>query len=416
MTFLSRFSASSRYPAEFLLLLSLAFFLPLYEAPKNLLWVGYVLVWVVNRSRHDDWGGRWNGWDSLILLWVASGYVVALFAGVHGKEWKGANDLLRYGSIFWCLRRSGYTAREMRLLGAMFIASCLIGLGWGAWRYYITHTRHFLELHSVGHVNHSAPYIAICLGLAVSALTFAWGKLTVTARAGFVAAVLLIVFSLLATASRAAIGAALVIPMVVAVGIWHRSRLPALILAVLVGALALGAVAVNADVVKKQRTALDSGDVTNARITIWRRAVVAFEAYPVFGVGMDNFGGVTDELVQQQVEAKGQVFHREDYYGANHAHNLYLNTLAERGLFGSAVFLAILVAWVVGLWRQRPRLATSATLATLWGASASAWGITVVAGIGNTSFHDEISLLAVMLWGAWMSLSRTADADQSPRS
>jgi len=43
-------------------LLALAFFLPLWEAPKNLASLAFVLVWLANRIRARDFGGRWDVW------------------------------------------------------------------------------------------------------------------------------------------------------------------------------------------------------------------------------------------------------------------------------------------------------------------------------------------------------------------
>ena len=88
-----------RYPVEFLWLIGLVFFLPLFEAPKNLCWLGYVLSWLYNRFRAREWGGAWDRWDSFIALWIASGYLVAAFAGIRQDEWREASDLLRYGSV-----------------------------------------------------------------------------------------------------------------------------------------------------------------------------------------------------------------------------------------------------------------------------------------------------------------------------
>ena len=47
---------------EVWLLVALCFFLPLYEAPKSIFWVAYVAVWIFNRARARDFGGRWDLW------------------------------------------------------------------------------------------------------------------------------------------------------------------------------------------------------------------------------------------------------------------------------------------------------------------------------------------------------------------
>jgi hypothetical protein len=97
------------------LLLALCFFLPLLEAPKNLAWCGYVLCWLANRVRARQFGGRWDFWDTLIAAWIASGFVVAAFAGLHGGEWRGMLDLVKYAGLLWLVKRAGYTPREIRL-------------------------------------------------------------------------------------------------------------------------------------------------------------------------------------------------------------------------------------------------------------------------------------------------------------
>jgi hypothetical protein len=70
-------------PVELSLLLAFVFFLPLREAPKNIFWALYIITWIVNRVRTRDFGGRWDGWDTLAVLWIAAGYLAALFAGIH---------------------------------------------------------------------------------------------------------------------------------------------------------------------------------------------------------------------------------------------------------------------------------------------------------------------------------------------
>ena len=156
---------SVRFPVETGLLLGLAFFLPLAEAPKNLLWLAYAATWLANRARAGDWGGRWDGWDTLIALWIASGFLVAAFAGLHKSEWQGAGDLLRYASLLWLVKRGGYAGRELKWLLGALVASTVIGLAIGYFRLWtgLAKSGH-LQLHSVGHVNHTAIYLAINAG------------------------------------------------------------------------------------------------------------------------------------------------------------------------------------------------------------------------------------------------------------
>src|SRR5216684_7641886 len=110
------------------LLLALCIVLPLYEAPKNLAWAAYVVVWLANRARARDFGGPWDLWDTLIVAWMVSGLVVAPFAGLHGGEWRAALDVLRNAAVLWTVKRSRLNEAETRAVLGSLVASVLIGL------------------------------------------------------------------------------------------------------------------------------------------------------------------------------------------------------------------------------------------------------------------------------------------------
>src|SRR4051794_6667058 len=231
---------------EFGFLLALCFFLPLYEAPKNLAWLGYVVAWIWKRARTRDVGGPWDPWDTLFAAWIASVFVVAAFAGRHANEWRAALDVLRYGAVLWMLKRSRLTVRETLAVLGTLAASALLGLGIGTWEVWSgAHQR--LELNSVGHVNHTAIYLAIVLGLCASWLfagshPLAAGGATVLVYAG-----------LFATASRGALAAGILALCVLAAAWWRRSRWPALEVALLLAATTLAALLGNTGLVEKQK-------------------------------------------------------------------------------------------------------------------------------------------------------------------
>ena len=63
----------------------------------------------------------------------------------------------------------------------------------------------------------------------------------------------------------------------------------------------------------------------------------------------------------------------------------------------------MLLAWLVGLLRSRPRAQDDDLEWILWGAAAGAWLVTVVAGTVNTTLHDEHGILSMLLLGLWLS-------------
>jgi O-antigen ligase len=389
---------------EFWLLAALLLVLPLFEAPKNILWVLYVLVWLTNRARSRDFGGGWDLWDTLIAAWIASAALSAAFAGLHHKEWNGALDVLRYGSVLWTLRRTRFDERELGVLFGALVLGALAALAHGYWRLEVTQTKKLLELKSVGHVNHSAIYLAILLGATVSAVAAYWHRLAASGRAIAAAVLAIFAVSLFAMQSRTATGVALAFVLILGVAWWPRARTVALATALSVIAVVVVAVVAQVDVVRKHADRTAEGNVLAYRAQIWNTARAAWQRFPVFGVGMDNYSAIEPDAVRQWRAEAGKPFDEGAFIvKSGHAHSLYYNTLAERGTVGFAVLAAVLLVWAWQLLRRYPGRAGDDRAWTLWGGAFSAWFVTVLAGVGNTSLHSEHALLSVILLGLWLA-------------
>lgn len=162
-------SSFSLPAAEKWSLLALVAFLPAVEAPKNLAIVLYLLFWLLNRLRSKEWGGTWSLWETLVALVVAGAYASAVcgaFIPKHGAA--AANDVLCYGLVFLALRRSRLEPGFVAQLFAVALVSTLLTLVYGYWGWLIAKTNQTLGLNSVGHVNHSALYMAIVFAAALS--------------------------------------------------------------------------------------------------------------------------------------------------------------------------------------------------------------------------------------------------------
>ena len=376
---------SWRRRAEIGLLIALCIFLPLYEAPKNIVWLAYVVAWLINRSIERDFGGRWDGWDTLIAAWIASGFVVAAFAPLHGSEWRAALDIVRYGAVLWILKRSRLSDREVELVFIALIASVVVGLAMAFVQLAHGGQNARLELNSVGHVNHTAIYIAIMLGVCA-----AW-LFTARHRAVLGVVTLLVLVSLFVAASRAGVGVGVLMFAVLAAFWWPRSRYPAIMA---VGVLAVSAIVDwlgAAEVFERNEANVQAGNLLAFRDRAWSLAVETWKQHPLLGIGMDNFSLVTGA---QAGDRYASLF--------PHAHSVYLNTLVERGIIGAAPVAIVLVAWPLMLLRFRPRPKDSDTDWMVWGAALAAWFVTAVAGLVNTTLHHEHGLLAMMLLGLWL--------------
>lgn len=374
---------------ELATLVALALFLPVLEAPKNFAWFAYVAAWLINRHRTRDYGGRWEASDTLIACWILSGFLSAAFTDVHAKEWHGALDMVRYGSVLWLLKRSRYSYSEAKLVLGALVGSTLIGLGIAFWR--LANGAATLELHSVGNVNHTAIYLAIVFGLAAS-----WAL----ADSIFAAAIAgIVLFSIFVTSSRAAVFVALALLLIVAA---TRQTPKARRVTVVLILMAVAAAIAKPDVWQKQVKMMASQDVLAHRGGVWRIALDTWMDHPIFGVGMSNMALVTREQAKDARLALGSRYDATVHFDVGHAHSLYLNTLAERGLVGAAALAAVL--GMLGTWlvRCRPRRDATNEDFLLWGAAASGYIVTVIVGIANTTLHHEHGLLAMLLIGLWL--------------
>lgn len=396
-----------RFPVETALLVALCLVLPLVEVPKTIFWLAYVIAWVVNRARARDFGGCWDIWDTLIAAWIASGFFVAAFAGLHDSEWRAALDLVRYGSVLWLVKRSRYGVQQVRWVLGALVTSTVVGLVVGYLRLWtgIGQSGN-LQLHSVGHVNHTAIYVAIMLGVCLAWLFARWRAWRLGQQAVALAVTALVFISLLVTASRAAIGMGFALMLVLAAAWWPRWRAPVVIAAGVVVVAAGLAIAAGAEVIRKHEQDVAEQNVLSFRDGIWRVAVVAWRANPWFGVGMDNFSRITPERVKSWVTQ----YEPNRYFYTAHAHSLYFNTLAERGALGSLPLAAVLLVWAVWMVRFRPRRESADYEWITWACAAGALIVTLGAGTVNTTLHHEHGLLAALLLGLWLSSLATRRA------
>ncbi|HEY6966744.1 MAG TPA: O-antigen ligase family protein [Burkholderiales bacterium] len=396
-----------RFPVETGLLLAFCLFLPLLEFWKNFALLAFLFAWVVNRLRARDFGGPWRTSDSVALLWIVAAYLAAAFAGLDGRAWAKTGDVAASALLFWMVARAGYAEREQRWLLVTLVLSTLAGLAIGYWRLWSGEGKSGnLQLYSVGHVNHTAIYIAIMLGVCASGLFAGWRSWPAARRGLALAASALVFASLVVTASRAAVGIGLALVLALSLAWWPRWRAP---LAASLAVVALTAAALygfGAEVVRKQMENAAAQNVLSFRDGVWRTGLAGWQKYPWFGVGKDNYGLITQERVRAWRTEAGEPYDAAEYFPSSHGHSLYFTTLAERGLVGFAALAAVLLASLAALVRWRPRPGDADLACVLWGGAASAWFVTAGVGAVNTTLHHEHGLLAALLFGLWLSTLR----------
>jgi len=135
------------------------------------------------------------------------------------------------------------------------------------------------------------------------------------------------------------------------------------------------------------------------RTEVWGAAIGMLRDHPLFGVGIDTF---------------------QDFYpgysgrddGLNHAHNLFLNVAAERGIFGLLAFAAVTIL-LVGALIERLKTSTSRTDRALIIGLFAAFAAYSVHSQFDVSYYDyKVLLLFWLLVGLTISIGTT----ESPAS
>lgn len=378
--------------------------LPSLEAPKNIFLVFYVVVALFRQISTQSFS--WQFWDWLFLVCIGSAFLSAMFAGITpGDEWKGFGVLVTYVSVGWMISRANYTKTEMVWLFWVAVIGVIPPLIWGYCQYLWLHTKRDLQLHSVGHVNHSAIYIAIIFGACVGASLSLWQSASVKMRIALLSLSVFLLISLFVGDSRGALGVAVLLALTLITVLSNQAKMKWLAYGVL-GIAAVLAVALNASVVTKQIGLQKSGMILSYRDKVWNVSLEASRFYPVLGIGLDNWKLIKREDIQKSVEARHKIYNADDYYFVGHSHNVYLTALVERGYLGLSVLLLLIFAWMRQLIKTFALTRRDNIAAYLWAGSFSAWLVTFGVGTVNTTLHHEHGILAFLFLGLYLSYAR----------
>ncbi|MBC7755954.1 MAG: O-antigen ligase family protein [Bdellovibrio sp.] len=389
---------------ELALLTLMVLALPSIEAPKNIFLVFFVIMALFRQISNKS--TSWQFWDWLFLLCIGSAFLSALFAGITpGDEWKGFGVLVTYVSVGWMISRANYTKTEIAWLFWVAVIGVIPPLIWGFCQYLWLHTKHDLQLHSVGHVNHSAIYLAIIFGASVGASLSLWQSVSTKMRITLLALSVFLLIGLFVGDSRGALGVASLMALILITVLSMNAKMKWLAYGVL-ALTAVLAVSLSSSVVTKQIDLQKKGMILSYRDKVWNVSLEASRFYPVLGIGLDNWKLLKPEDIKKSVEARNKVYNPDDYYFVGHSHNIYLTALVERGYLGLSVLLLLVFAWLRQLVKTFALTRSDATAAYLWAGSFSAWLVTFGVGTVNTTLHHEHGILAFLFLGLYLSYAR----------
>ena len=384
-------------------------FLPSLEAPKNIFLAGYLITALYRQSQLPS--SKLNVWDWVFLSLIASSFLSALFPFIStGFEWKGfrgMRGMLLWITFGWTLYRSEYNEKEKKYLFIFAILVTLPPLIWGLSEFLVLHTNEALELHSVGHANHSAIYLCIMAGASLSLLLSQFQK---SQKKYIFVTILLSIFlisSVVISQSRGAFG----IVFLLVFALILLSKLSTKIKITSLSLLSIFLITIvfikPASVIEKQITNQNNHDILSQRDKVWRASLEVARFNPLLGIGGGNWKQINIDQLKSSVESRGEKFVAEDFaLQWGHPHNIYLSNLVDRGILGFITFLSFMFIWLITLIKSYKKFNQDSNAMLFIMGSFSAW--TTIFGIGfvNTTFHHENALLALFFLGLHLNYLR----------
>jgi O-antigen ligase len=337
------------------------------EAPKNIFLILF-LATSLYRQYTKETKDSWRLWDWIFLSYIASAFFSAAFAGIsHGAEWGGFSSFLIWTGFAWLLSRTQYNQKEITWIIWVTILGTLPPLAWGLIEYMMIHTKDTLQLHSVGHVNHSAIYLGIILGAALSVTLSLWRDVGLIKRIGLILLPIIFFVSIILGQSRGVFGISLIRLSLIILLIPNPKKIKAIafvLFAIVLGLMPL----MNAAIIQKQIAVQNASNTLSNRDRVWNVSIEAARFYPVFGVGNGNWNRITLEDLKKSRAERDVPFDEKNYsiqYG--HSHSLYLTSLVERGVVGFIILIAFMGGWLATLIKSYRKLKTSTQGSYIWG-------------------------------------------------
>jgi len=187
--------------------------------------------------------------------------------------------------------------------------------------------------------------------------------------------------------------------------VWlKRSKWPLVILSASILIASTGLYFANAAIVQKHLHYAAKESYLDARGPIWRSSLLVWRHFPLFGIGIRNYGQVDKDLQSEWLKEEGKNYIEGQYFTrTSHPHNFYLSVLAEQGMFGFIITLSVLGRIGFLLYKNRPKQTDSNSYWCVWLAAFGAMEVVLVNGLFNTTLHHEHGLFALLLIGIWWS-------------
>jgi hypothetical protein len=394
------------FDVRFLFLLGMLIFLPSVEALKNLFAILFVFSWIFIAIRNKNWGGRWRIIDSIFLFWILADLLVSINAIItHDLSGSNFRDILRFTLIAWVLSRTYFSKERLIQSALIAIFASIVTLIFG----YYQGGGELRELHSVGHINHSAIFLLLTYSISLALLIFEFSKCSSYQKIILSLMTIALFLATVDTESRATFGLIIFITLVNFLYLIYRVRQRSMIFLLfgIIFIIGLAFILSPPDALKRIKNENYLEDITRKQINEYSYYVFkyAFEKNPLFGIGFGNYNQIDIEDIKPLIiEEKGS-FDSSLYRKAPHPHNVYFNYLTGGGLIITAIFMWF---WFYVVWIMI-KLIIKRENEWIIVASGSVVIVNLVIGLVNTTLHHEHAILSMFVLGILISQFRMSE-------
>jgi putative inorganic carbon (hco3(-)) transporter len=289
-------------------------------------------------------------WEWLVFALVAAGVANALVGIYQFFGGSGALHLLigELGYRFRAFGTFGQPNPFAGFLGLIAPVAAMAALGYGLrlWQMLRHAWRTGTHTHTIGawgawiwQRSTARTALLAMIGYGVAAGVLLFGIVASWSRGSWLAVAASAAVILFALPRRTWIGVVVVFGgMALVGGLWFSGRLPASVVQRI--SSAVGEYFALSDV--RSADINDANYAVVERLAHWQAALNMAQAHPWLGVGLGNY---------EVVYADYRLMYWE--FALGHAHNYYLNILAEAGIIGLSGYLALWVAIIAITWHAR---------------------------------------------------------------
>jgi O-antigen ligase len=365
----------------FILLFILAFTLPLTESFKNMALILFILVGFYATYKKEITPKI--DFLNIIMLLIPIMILLGSYYAIDTQNTiRGTSSIITMSILFMYIRELEWTRKKVKSLFISFFLGFSITLIWGYYDLFY-HGKRYLELHSVGHVNHSSIYMLLIFIISLVYLTIEFKKLKYY-NILFIAIVCLVsIVSIFITGSRAtmytSIGA---ITLFGIYGFFKIDKKILLFLSLIVFVI-LFLFFLNSDnymLNKFQRGIFNNAPRVDLIIGFFNTWI---DNNILFGIGINNSG-----LINLKEYYSDSMFE-----SMSHAHNTYITYLVERGFIGLMLYMTFM-GYVLTLLIKNILITQNHALVVT---AILIWIANFIISFANTTFHHENAILILII-------------------